>query len=63
VYYVVPHSPGHGKKSTLRFGALGAARITPPALLASAREHDGVEVTCVAARDPDRAQAFASKNV
>ena len=47
---------------TLRIGALGAARITPTALIAPARKLDGVEVTAVAARDVDRAKSFAAKH-
>lgn len=43
----------------MRIGALGAARITPRALLEPAAEQPGVEVTAVAARDPQRATAFA----
>jgi predicted dehydrogenase len=49
-----------GKK--LRFGTLGAARIAPMALLGPARSLDDVEVASVAARDPERAWAFASKH-
>lgn len=43
----------------LKIGTLGAARITPAALLKPARELPGVEVTAVAARDRERAQVFA----
>ena len=46
----------------LRFGTLGAARITPPALLAPVAERDDVVVEVVAARDPERAQAFADEH-
>jgi predicted dehydrogenase len=45
---------------SLRIGVLGAARITPAALIAPARRVDGVVVAAVAARDPDRATAFAA---
>jgi predicted dehydrogenase len=45
-----------------RIGVLGAARITPAALIAPARSTDGVEVAAVAARDPARASAFAAKH-
>lgn len=45
----------------LRIGTLGAARITPPALLAPASKRDDVEVVAVAARDRTRAQSFADK--
>jgi predicted dehydrogenase len=47
---------------TLRFGTLGAARITPSALLKPAREHNAVAVTAVAARDKARAQQWAAKH-
>ncbi len=46
----------------LRIGTLGAARITPPALVRPARQVSGVEVTAVAARDHARAEAFAAKH-
>src|SRR5258708_6952320 len=39
---------------TLRIGTLGAAKITPAALIRPARLIDGVEVTAVAARDAGR---------
>ena len=47
---------------TLRIGTLGAARITPGALLAPARDHPEVEVVAVAARDTDRARAYADEH-
>ena len=37
--------------AVLRFGVLGAARITPTALFKPARVVDGGEVTAIAARD------------
>ena len=43
----------------IRFGILGAARITPAALIYPAETVSGVELSCVAARDRTRAQAFA----
>ncbi|HUA95444.1 MAG TPA: Gfo/Idh/MocA family oxidoreductase [Acidimicrobiales bacterium] len=46
----------------IRFGVLGAARITPPALLRPASRLPGVEVVAVAARDPIRAAGFAAKH-
>lgn len=46
----------------LRFGVLGAARIAPKALTTPAQAIDSVEITRVAARDPSRAQAFASEH-
>lgn len=44
----------------LRCGVLGAARITPKALIEPARATQAMVVTRVAARDRDRATAFAS---
>jgi predicted dehydrogenase len=46
----------------LRFGILGAARIAPAALARPAREVAGVELRAVAARDGERARAFAAKH-
>ncbi len=43
----------------LRIGLLGAARITPPALIGPARRVGGVEVVAIAARDRARAEHFA----
>src|ERR1700676_3838384 len=47
---------------TIRIGVLGAARIAPAALLRPARHVPDVEVVAVAARDRDRATAFAAKH-
>jgi predicted dehydrogenase len=49
-------------EAPLRIGVLGAAKITPMALIRPAREVAGVEVAAVAARDPVRAEKFASKH-
>lgn len=46
----------------LRIGTLGAAAITPAALIRPARETPEVSVTAVAARDQARAEAFAAKH-
>jgi predicted dehydrogenase len=46
----------------LRIGTLGAARITPNALIKPARQLPGVTVAAVAARDPERARRFADKH-
>jgi predicted dehydrogenase len=48
--------------SDLRIGVLGAARIAPPAIVQPARKVDGAVVTAIAARDPQRARAFAYKH-
>jgi predicted dehydrogenase len=46
----------------IRIGILGAARIAPMALVRPAHEVRGVSVTAIAARDPQRARAFATKH-
>ena len=46
----------------IRIGILGAARIAPKALVEPATTMSMVEVTRVAARDQDRAQAFADEH-
>jgi predicted dehydrogenase len=46
----------------LRIGVLGAAKIARPAIVRPARAVDEAEVVAVAARDPDRARAFASNH-
>jgi len=46
----------------LRMGVLGAARIVPTALLTPARSVPEVVVTAIAARDPNRARAFAARH-
>ena len=44
-----------------RFGTLGAANITPQALLAPASRNEDVSVVAIAARDRSRAQAMADR--
>jgi predicted dehydrogenase len=46
----------------LRIGCLGAAKIAPSALIRPAKANDGVVCAAVAARDPERARAFARKH-
>ncbi len=46
----------------LRIGTLGAARITPMALLRPSRTVSGAEIVAVAARDRGRAEKFARKH-
>ena len=48
--------------SRLRVGVLGAAKIVPAALSKPAAKSGDVEVAAIAARDPQRAAAFASKH-
>lgn len=48
--------------SSLRVGTLGAAKITPMALIRPARKTSGVSVTAVAARDRARAEKFARQH-
>lgn len=47
---------------SLRFGVLGAASITPKALIEPAHVVPGVTVDAIAARDASRAAAFAQKH-
>jgi predicted dehydrogenase len=47
---------------TLRIGILGAARVATYAMIGAAREVEGVEVRAVAARDPERAHAYAAEH-
>jgi predicted dehydrogenase len=47
---------------TVRIGTLGAARITPGALVKPARNVAEADLVAVAARDRSRADAFASKH-
>lgn len=46
----------------LRFGILGAARIAPNALIKPARRVKNVEVAAIAARNREKAEAFARKH-
>jgi predicted dehydrogenase len=46
----------------LRIGVLGAAKIAASALVKPGRIVDEVEVAAIAARDPERARAYASKH-
>ncbi|KAI5888287.1 NAD(P)-binding protein [Schizophyllum commune H4-8] len=48
--------------SPIRFGILGAAAITPPALVIPAKSHPEVVLKGVAARDRARADAFARRH-
>ena len=48
------------QSTTVRVGVLGAARIVKGALVKPAGEVTGVEVAAIAARDADRATAYAS---
>ncbi len=47
------------KVSPMRIGCLGAARITPPAIVYPSKVRPGAILQVVAARDRSRAQAFA----
>jgi predicted dehydrogenase len=46
----------------LRIGILGAARIAPAAVVRPAGRVEGVEVVAIAARDREKARAFAAKH-
>src|SRR5215207_627011 len=47
--------------SPIRMGVLGAAAIVPVALMGPARSIPEVQVTAIAARDPQRARSFARR--
>jgi len=49
-------------QTPLRFGILGAARIAPMALVAPAKRVAEAHVLAIAARDPAKARAFATKH-
>jgi predicted dehydrogenase len=44
---------------TLRIGILGAARVAIYAMIAAAKQVEGIEVIAVASRDPERARQYA----
>lgn len=46
----------------LRVGLVGASTVSTYAIIAPAREMEGVEVVAVAARDPERARAYAERH-
>ncbi len=46
----------------IRFGVLGTARVVPIGLLAPAKETSGVEVSAIASRTPQKAEAFAARH-
>ncbi|MEI9888567.1 MAG: Gfo/Idh/MocA family oxidoreductase [Rhizomicrobium sp.] len=47
---------------TIRIGILGAARIAPPVVINPSRDNPDFEVVAVAARDPERAKAYAAEH-
>src|SRR2546430_6712986 len=50
------------RQSMIRFGILGTARVVPYGLLAPAKEMQGVEITGVASRSPQKAEEFAARH-
>ncbi|HNO94579.1 MAG TPA: hypothetical protein PKJ84_10430, partial [Anaerolineales bacterium] len=46
----------------IRIGVLGAAAIVPPALTNPAQDVPEVQIVSIAARDPNRADAFARRH-
>ena len=46
----------------IRFGVLGAAKISPNALVKPCEDEDRAEIHCVAARDKERAGEFAAEH-
>lgn len=55
-------SEGPGAMPRLRIGLVGASRVAGYAMIGASREIGGVEVVAVAARDPDRARAYARQH-
>jgi predicted dehydrogenase len=49
------------RQSMIRFGALGTARVVPYGLLEPAKETQGVEVSGIASRTPQKAAEFAAR--
>jgi predicted dehydrogenase len=47
---------------SIRIGILGAAKIAPPVVIAPSRDNRDFEVVAVAARDPERARAYAAEH-
>jgi predicted dehydrogenase len=47
---------------TLRIGLLGASRVAKYAAIAAAKDVEGVEITAIASRDPDKALSYAREN-
>ncbi|KAK2590528.1 hypothetical protein QQS21_011795 [Conoideocrella luteorostrata] len=48
--------------NALKFGILGAAKIAPTALINPAKSHPDVVIQAIAARDRERAEAYAKKH-
>src|SRR5271166_1877999 len=46
----------------IRFGVLGTARVVPYGLLAPAKKTQGVEVSGIASRTPQKAEEFAARH-
>jgi len=46
----------------VRIGILGAAKIAPPVVINPSRDNPDFEVVAVAARDPERAKAYAAEH-
>lgn len=46
----------------LRIGILGAAKIAPPAVINPAKDNPDFVISAVAARDPERAKAYAAEH-
>ena len=47
---------------TIRIGILGAAKIAPPVVINPSRDNADFEVVAVAARDIERAKAYAAEH-
>jgi len=54
-------TPANRTTGPVRVGVLGAARIVPLALVQPAAETPDIQISAIAARDPERARRFAAK--
>ncbi|KAI5864455.1 NAD(P)-binding protein [Durotheca rogersii] len=61
-WYILNPPAAAKSSSPLQFGILGAADIAPSALIEQAKSHADVVVRIVAARDPNKAKAYARKH-
>ncbi|KAJ7160925.1 NAD(P)-binding protein [Mycena filopes] len=61
--YQISNAPKVKKdEKALKFGCLGAAKITPGALVKPSHTHSGVSLYAIAARDLSRAEEFAKEH-
>lgn len=61
-WHLVTAEPVEKSDCPLRLGLIGASTIAPHSIVAPVRTHADIVVHAVAARDPERARAFAAKH-